>query len=644
MSSHKLHRSAHRSYCYKKGICQSARHVCMKWLWLFAGFLALIWFLIRVIPKPSRATYPCQRAAFPLASSFIAYIFGGGLIVAAFGRAKKYARQARYVLACFCVTMAIAAAWFTCSIDSHEASAETFIPADPANSPIGTAKGIYPGRVVWDHNPDATNWKPEWNNRKDIFYWDDEHTDQAVVDEMMSNCIKWLTGEEEDSIAWDSLFRYFNRTHNKGDVGYTQGQKIAIKPSHVEQRKLDYKVNYADLSPQMVVGLLKQLVYEANIPEQCITVCDSSRYITNKTFDRCYSLFPNVNYLVTNFYTDEGDDRYKDPRRPPVVPSEEPMIFYSNINDKSNPPRAIPPDRLPMPFVEADYVINLGVMKGHSTAGVTLCAKNWYGSFCCPPGNNRTNDAHHMFLNEYTPEAGHYRVLVDLMGHEHLGGKTMLFILDGLWGFPWHGSSSRPRQWQNTPFNNDYPSSILMSQDMVAIDSVALDFLQAEFADNMGGAGRARGAIDDYLHEAALANDPCSGTFYDPEADGIRMSSLGVHEHWNNPLDKQYSRNLDPNNAVGIELISSEPLEPLTEDVNENYSVDMLDLDLLTAAWRNSDRAARSNDNPASDLNYNQEFDFTDITILMKFRHSVYFLRLNHRPLPASSAGPCLPI
>ncbi len=36
------------------------------------GLLALAWFLIRVIPKPSRALYPCQRAAFPLASAFIA--------------------------------------------------------------------------------------------------------------------------------------------------------------------------------------------------------------------------------------------------------------------------------------------------------------------------------------------------------------------------------------------------------------------------------------------------------------------------------------------------------------------------------------------------------------------------------------------
>jgi uncharacterized BrkB/YihY/UPF0761 family membrane protein len=30
----------------------------------FLGLAALIWFLIRVIPKPSRAAYPCMQAAF----------------------------------------------------------------------------------------------------------------------------------------------------------------------------------------------------------------------------------------------------------------------------------------------------------------------------------------------------------------------------------------------------------------------------------------------------------------------------------------------------------------------------------------------------------------------------------------------------
>jgi len=33
----------------------------LRWLLPVVGLFSLIWFLIRVIPKPSRATYPCQR-------------------------------------------------------------------------------------------------------------------------------------------------------------------------------------------------------------------------------------------------------------------------------------------------------------------------------------------------------------------------------------------------------------------------------------------------------------------------------------------------------------------------------------------------------------------------------------------------------
>jgi parallel beta-helix repeat protein len=101
------------------------------------------------------------------------------------------------------------------------------------------------------------------------------------------------------------------------------------------------------------------------------------------------------------------------------------------------------------------------------------------------------------------------------------------------------------------PFNNDWPSSLFISQDQVAIDSVCFDFLVAEWPDTNGPA---HAGADDYMHEAALADNPPSGTFYDPEGDGTRLASLGVHEHWNNPVDKQYSRNLGTDG--GIELVT----------------------------------------------------------------------------------------
>ena len=58
---------------------------------------------------------------------------------------------------------------------------------------------------------------------------------------------------------------------------------------------------------------------------------------------------------------------------------------------------------------------------------------------------------------------------------------------------------------------------------------------------------------DMYLLEAAQADHAPSGTRYDPEGDGTPLPSLGVAEHWNNPQDKQYSRNLGT--GKGIELI-----------------------------------------------------------------------------------------
>ena len=40
------------------------------------GILAITWFLIRVLPKPSRVTYPCQQVAAGIGGSFLFYLVG----------------------------------------------------------------------------------------------------------------------------------------------------------------------------------------------------------------------------------------------------------------------------------------------------------------------------------------------------------------------------------------------------------------------------------------------------------------------------------------------------------------------------------------------------------------------------------------
>ncbi len=140
-----------------------------------------------------------------------------------------------------------------------------------------------------------------------------------------------------------------------------------------------------------------------------------------------------------------------------------------------------------------------------------------------------------------------YLTFVDYMRHKDLGDKIQVYFIDGLYGSE-HVAGKPSAKWNMSPFHNDWPNSLFASQDPVAIDAVGVDFLCTEFP-AMADADYS----DSYLVEAALAADPISGTVYDPEREGIPCASPGVAEHWNNPVDKQYSRNLGFDK--GIELI-----------------------------------------------------------------------------------------
>jgi hypothetical protein len=164
--------------------------------------------------------------------------------------------------------------------------------------------------------------------------------------------------------------------------------------------------------------------------------------------------------------------------------------------------------------------------------------------------------AAHAFAPYKLPQRamGTYNCLVDLMSDPRVGGKTMLNLIDGLLVTKTEtGIPDASCRWQSAPFNNNWTASMFASLDPVAIDSVALDFLLAEPTLTP----YVYGTVDNYLHEAAQADNPPSGTFYDSAATGARPKSLGAHEHWNNSTQKLYSRNLHTGN--GIELIGFSP-------------------------------------------------------------------------------------
>lgn len=473
------------------------------------------------------------------------------------------------------------------------AAAQSLLAQVETAGPVGEGKGIHPGRVVWVRDPAATAWDGTTGR-----WWDDANTSQAVVDRMTSHTLQALAGEKTDTQAWDALFHHFNRAHGFGNVGYRPGEKIAIKINGNQDRVAQWGTPRSSgrapgagpqgggaargtppgaggppagmppgggppqgapsgggaargagpgggrgmggggaqdglPSPHATLALVSQLINAAGVPGADITIYEvaGGRNIGQPIYTKIRANakpdFQAVTFLVN---TDLGLGG----RITPTPDTANPVRFSKD---------GVPTAYLPSLVTGAKYHINLSLLRPHFMAGVTLAGKNHFGSIYFPDNGGWTPSPLHNYIMRTNP-MGSYNALVDLLGHRHLGGKTVLYIIDGLYT----AQHNEGNVFRYATFGDDWASSVLMSQDPIAIDSVGHDILKAEpNADVQGNA-------DNYLHEAAQASKPPSGTLYDPNGTGKPLASLGVHEHWNNAKEKRYSRNLG--RKEGIELIA----------------------------------------------------------------------------------------
>ena len=553
------------------------KHVPPRMLFILMGIVSTFWFLVRVIPKPSRASYPCVRAAAPIMSGFIIYMISLGGISLVFGKALRSLRSGRYSSASGWV--ALSAILFVISLTSDLSVSKALTspatgPEDGPNMPLGKGYGINPGRVIWAWNPAATN-----ENCKNIidngdWYFNPGNTDQRDVSGMVSESVKKISGKSDLKRAWNEIFKYHNRQKHKKDKGYTPGEKIFIKINQgtaswvlsKEEKENGYTVSSSlktgqqrrlrslgatETSPYIVLELLRELVNNAGVRQQDISVGDPISHIFGHNYSVWHAEFPEVAYI----------DRFSDNfGRILIKKTENDLVYYSDRKQS---------DKLYDVIEAADYMINVASLKPHGSAGISLTAKNHFGS----QGRQNASHLHYALIaptwESYPREAGKpsnggykkYRVLVDLMGSRYLGRNTMLYIVDGLFG----GGADETRgpvKYFMPPFNSDWSSSIFLSQDQVALESVCYDFLRNEWnginkhdsANNVFENGPSMFGVDDYLHQAADSKNWPEGIVYDPDNSGQPLPSLGVHEHWNNPDDKQYSGNLGKPN--GITLVS----------------------------------------------------------------------------------------
>jgi hypothetical protein len=122
-------------------------HLPPKLLFIVMGVISSIWFFIRVIPKPSRAAYPCIRIAAPFMSGFIVYLLTLGGFTIIIRKARKNFLRARYIAAGSLLFVALLAGILFIGQNSQNSYANSLKisgPDDGPNQPIGIGNGVNP--------------------------------------------------------------------------------------------------------------------------------------------------------------------------------------------------------------------------------------------------------------------------------------------------------------------------------------------------------------------------------------------------------------------------------------------------------------------------------------------------------------------
>lgn len=401
----------------------------------------------------------------------------------------------------------------------------------PRHEPYGQGVGAAAGRVIWAHDPDSVKWDGEG------YWWEPEHFDEPAMLDMVHRSITSLGDEKSPAKGWETLFQYNNEIRGKRG-GYRPGEKIAIKTNinGAGTYGYDEKSHMSYTNPVLLKALLLSLVEDAGAAPGDITVYDVTRIFPAYMMEMCtQDSLKGVQFR----YLDLGGEKDA------AADTGAPVVWSKEVDGETN--------YLPACVTEAEYLINLANLKGHDY-GITLCAKNHFGSL---DNSNRLRAPEAAGIHRYLTQnkMGAYTVLVDLMANYQLGEKTVLYMLDAFICPAVNSVSVSPENsiWQMEPFNQDYTSSIFVSQDPVAIDSVGADFLINEPAMTEGNSAlKENPNVENYLHEAGFVSNAPSGTVY-YNGDGKKVDNLGVHEHWNNTKDKKYSRNLGE--KEGIELV-----------------------------------------------------------------------------------------
>lgn len=314
---------------------------------LIVGFFSLIWFLIRVIPKPSRAAYPCQRAAFPVASAFVLWVVGSLLSSSIFKKAKHAYTNGRHVKAVLFSMLSIIIFLVTILGFQIKESAYSSICFNAvsregkllyANNLAGIKESII--------NPEATVAivRSDKAQATDISFND--------INSMIRQAVSMAGG-------FDTLIH--------------EGDLVVIKPNVIAARTQNDP--YTNAFPKEVNGIatdyriiqvVVNMVREKNISGKIMMIEGSGYGLTRKNINAIG--YDEITGLDSIICLDENITTWYDPNSPTLVKVSLPegKNLYSATNIYY----------LNKVYAEADVLISLPCLKSHFLTGITGGIKN----------------------------------------------------------------------------------------------------------------------------------------------------------------------------------------------------------------------------------------------------------------------------
>jgi len=332
------------------------------WHWV-VGFLALLWILLRSGTNPKRLTYPCQRAAMPIATGWLLSLFaflGAGLFL------KRFLKASGIVL------VALGLIWFIGLRPEPSKSAidiSLALPIWETPDPISTV-------FVYDNIPPTTG---------SLAAGDATVPDEHLSDPAMDTLVALLeTG---------GVFLHRTGVHPEGVVG--ADDVVIIKGNY--QWTAQNTTN-----TDRVKGLIRQILLHPDGFTGEIIVCDNTQEIgtgildnDNNSDDSEQSIEDVVNtfyakghpvYLLDwNIYWNVVVDEYS--------AGDDASGYVYEADTKVTYPKFLTPSgehRVSLRYgvwdpVSETYdasrlcIIDFPVLKAHVLAGATIAVKNWVG-------------------------------------------------------------------------------------------------------------------------------------------------------------------------------------------------------------------------------------------------------------------------